>query len=598
MEILVRGGGGNIPSLFASIKGNENISLQYISNNNKVSNSITFTSDNDTYNSILFAGNNTEFTGTLYLHPAITNLKFASKKSVITNISIPNVEINTGKDRDVNPFVKSRNMKIICFYLPDNKDFGRLNINGNVTVDLINNCKKPTYLSFTEINKSSMYSLAVHDKIDLIINKYNDNYYSKCKCKCHKNNTKLLRNININCEEYKENTANKFTTLSCTATAKWQNGESVFEYVLKCSNCNNKQIKTKSSLKHGIEHYTKYGKYFWTSDEIFKQLSQQSCSKCKYNFNKTKINIATKSSSYLMFHDKHVDARKRLWSLCCSTCNNAFCKLEVVKTYERENVPTIEYDGTIDDLKLKISTYKDYICTKCNMLNSPIEIPQTQLILYNNYISDKNCIYTGNIKSDGSYFGTYDLYCNECGFHTPSINHGTNSLLTNENDIINKFKEKNGESDKCTKCNTTFDKNTFAPNNTIKQANISFYPYYDAGKNAYCKFISHINLPISIPPDTVYPAFTSSLDNYIAAIKEQYIGKICNSKLIVPNLKRNNGCGARLVSAVYRDKDGSFKYVDVDDCTIKDEEAVPEIDLPGGGFDVPPPEAQRLIIEA
>ena len=48
--------------------------------------------------------------------------------------------------------IKPKNPRVICLYFPDNTDFGKLNINGNITVNLINNCKKSTYLTFTGMN--------------------------------------------------------------------------------------------------------------------------------------------------------------------------------------------------------------------------------------------------------------------------------------------------------------------------------------------------------------------------------------------------------------------------------------------------------------
>ena len=169
----VGGGSNNIPSVLASIKGNCNISLQYLPSNGKVSNSITFSGDNSNYK------------GILYLHPGINDLIFTSENSVINNINVPNTIPNNGKDKDTKPFIKTSNYKLISLILPDNSNFGKLNINGKLTVNLINNHNKPTYLTFTEINKSSKYSLAVHDKIDLRIIK--NNY----------NKRKLLIDINI-----------------------------------------------------------------------------------------------------------------------------------------------------------------------------------------------------------------------------------------------------------------------------------------------------------------------------------------------------------------------------------------------------------------
>ena len=182
-------GSNNVPSILASIKGEGNISLQYLPTNSKVSDSISF------------SGNNSKYTGTLYLHPGINNLMFTSENSVISNINVPDTIINNGKDKDTKPFVKTNDFKLISLYLPDNSKFGKLNINGKLTVSLLNKHNKQTYLTFTEINKSSQYSLAVHDKIDLRIDKYN---HSK---------KKLLRDINITDGSNNQKQSNNSTSI-------------------------------------------------------------------------------------------------------------------------------------------------------------------------------------------------------------------------------------------------------------------------------------------------------------------------------------------------------------------------------------------------
>ena len=297
--------------------------------------------------------------------------------------------------------------------------------------------------------------------------------------------------------------------------------------------------------------------------------------------NNTDIQIITiplvRYSSYLKFEEGHVDARKRLWSLCCTTCNDVLCKLEVsgVKTYDR-SVTTIGYDGTINDLVLQVNSNCAYIptcnnsqCTSKGKSHTYTKIDQTDISKYNDYISTHNCVYTG-IGSNG-YIGTYDLYCNKCGYHTPSIIR--NDLLTTGQKILNEFKKNNNNLETCTKCKTTFDDNTFA--NTIKQATIDFYPFEH--KFAYCNFKTHSYSCICIirncyPIEKGYPNFTNNPEDYIQAIKKYYIGKTCTGGIQYwDETTPEDGCGARWVNAIYYGQDHKFHYIDVDDCCIQSE---------------------------
>ena len=65
----------NAKYILSGIKGSDNISLQ--SQNSNVP------------TSLMFSGDNREFTGTLYLHPAINELYFLNQESIINNINIP-----------------------------------------------------------------------------------------------------------------------------------------------------------------------------------------------------------------------------------------------------------------------------------------------------------------------------------------------------------------------------------------------------------------------------------------------------------------------------------------------------------------------------
>ena len=799
------GGSNNIYSVLASIKGNCNISLQYLPTNSKVSDSISF------------SGNNSKYTGTLYLHPGINNLMFSNENSVISSINVPDTIINNGKDKDTKPFVKTNDFKLISLYLPDNSKFGKLNINGKLTVSLLNKHNKQTYLTFTEINKSSQYSLAVHDKIDLRIDKYNhskkkllrdinitdgsnnqkqsnnsntiqqvappvsikDQIISELKKYIDvqiknlnktlnqntSNNSELsttvdglkrtvasnttdiislnkvicgnemlsydneknidkritgldgtvgdeenglvkdvnvlktnigndINTINNNITTINSTTGNLSTNINALKTAVGEVGDKSLQEQIgntegknplqdqittlnnQINNEENGLVKDVSELKINIGNdintindnitainttigkddteglkskiktiennigtipedkddlqtqiitldnqinneengvvkdvnvlKTNIGNDIDTINNNIKEIKEKTIGEddtkglrkriktvedsigtidetklVDLMKNNTDIQIITiplvRYSSYLKFEEGHVDARKRLWSLCCTTCNDVLCKLEVsgVKTYDR-SVTTIGYDGTINDLVLQVNSNCAYIptcnnsqCTSKGKSHTYTKIDQTDISKYNDYISTHNCVYTG-IGSNG-YIGTYDLYCNKCGYHTPSIIR--NDLLTTGQKILNEFKKNNNNLETCTKCKTTFDDNTFA--NTIKQATIDFYPFEH--KFAYCNFKTHSYSCICIirncyPIEKGYPNFTNNPEDYIQAIKKYYIGKTCTGGIqFWDETTPEDGCGARWVNAIYYGQDHKFHYIDVDDCCIQSE---------------------------
>ena len=836
------GGSNNIYSVLASIKGNCNISLQYLPTNSKVSDSISF------------SGNNSKYTGTLYLHPGINNLMFSNENSVISSINVPDTIINNGKDKDTKPFVKTNDFKLISLYLPDNSKFGKLNINGKLTVSLLNKHNKQTYLTFTEINKSSQYSLAVHDKIDLRIDKYN---HSKKKLlrdinitdgsnkQKQSNNSNTIQQVvppvsikdqiilelkkyidvqikNLN-KTLNQNTSNnselsttvdglKRTVASNTTdiislnkvicgnemlsydneknidkritgldgtvgdeenglikdinalkTAVGEVGDKSLQEQIgntegknplqdqittlnnQINNEENGLVKDINALKadvgevgdktlqnqintindnitainttigkddtEGLKSKIKtiennIGTIPEDKDDLQTQIITldnqinneenglvKDVSELKTNIGEVKISdlstsvtnlqstIGDKTSksgifqdidtinnnikeikeetigendtkglrkriktvednigtiktitegestsivplqkqidtintaigendtkglrkriktvedsigkidadklvdlnsikdllyakSYLKFESDHVDARKRLWRLCCSTCEEVICKLEVLKTYDRD-IPTVTYDGTLNDLRAKANMFHDTNCT-CNKFHFGVEsITQDQIDVYKEYISTHNCVYTGDYNNNSYYYGTYDLYCNNCGYHK-KIDHYEEKLLDSGQEILNKFKENNNNLETCTKCKTTFDDNTFA--NTITQATIVFFSFNPTYKDAHCNFKTHSfnNMYIikyGYPEEGKYPDFTETLETYIKAIKDNYIGKTCTGGISYKTTTHEDGCGARWVSAMYRGQDNKLHYVDVDDCTIKD----------------------------
>ena len=145
-------------------------------------------------------------------------------------------------------------------------------------------------------------------------------------------------------------------------------------------------------------------------------------------------------SSYLTFDD-HVDARKRLWSLRCSNCSNPICKFEVNKYYDR-SIPTITYNGTIEDLINKVND-KDYsTCTNCSISFQNIIINTRNINKFNQFIQTNNCVYTFEYN-DIIKFVTYDLYCNVCGIHLKSIDNRTDaqkaSLATILKDLHSRY---------------------------------------------------------------------------------------------------------------------------------------------------------------
>ena len=262
-------------------------------------------------------------------------------------------------------------------------------------------------------------------------------------------------------------------------------------------------------------------------------------------------------SSYLTFDD-HVDARKRLWSLRCSNCSNPICKFEVNKYYDR-SIPTITYNGTIEDLINKVND-KDYsTCTNCSISFQNIIINTRNINKFNQFIQTNNCVYTFEYN-DIIKFVTYDLYCNVCGIHLKSIDNRTDDLLDTGEEILNKFKSNNSNSNKCinNKCNGTFTSTTFIPEKTIKQSIIDFYPFSD-DKEAYCNFVKHSDYYMQLIDD-----LTGDLSIDINRIKTEYIGKKHGA---------DSTCGARWVGAIYPNENRSvWTYVDVDDCKIIDDE--------------------------
>ena len=260
-------------------------------------------------------------------------------------------------------------------------------------------------------------------------------------------------------------------------------------------------------------------------------------------------------SSYLTF-DEHVDARKRLWSLRCSTCNDPICKIEVDPYYERA-IPTLAYNGTLDDLISKVNSDNIPVCKNSSCASRDIPhtlaaINQTDLFNFNNFIQTNNCVYTFQ------WCGTYDLYCNVCGIHFKSIDHGGNDLLDTGGKILNKLKdEKDNNITQCTNCNTTFTSTTFTPENTIKQSIIRFYPF-NSVKDVCCNFVKHTGYS-----DKLIGYVVGTLDTNINKIKTNYIGKKHGGDSI---------CGAKWVGVVYKDASNNCQYVDVDDCKIIEDE--------------------------
>ena len=93
----------NVASVLASIIGSSNISIQCHPSNKTV------------FNKIVFEGDNSNFTGTLQLHPSITDVVFKTEKSVISNLSIPEVIPNP---QYVVPSTEKVNTNKICVRKP------------------------------------------------------------------------------------------------------------------------------------------------------------------------------------------------------------------------------------------------------------------------------------------------------------------------------------------------------------------------------------------------------------------------------------------------------------------------------------------------
>ena len=750
----VKLGSNNIPSILASIKGNCNISLQYLPSNNRILNSISF------------SGNNSNYNGTLYLPSEINNITFTNKKSVISNIGIPSIIPNKGKNKESKHFALQQRIKMVNMYLPNNSKFGTLNVDGRFKLCLMHKNNTPIHLSFAEI-KNPNNALFISSKVQVSISKNN-------------NNNKTLRNINItdcsnislqpgnissnvininkptninkltyeftlkkNKEELK---STKKTTLKQTAKDSYDisslnisgldnitlvnicdlldslqeagNKQEILSNIINNINkmntdtlsnintmdggtlyhlCNvlgkllldkvTKEILFNISKMDGgalcwlsnvlgklpsdkitteiLSNISKMdgGTLCWLSDVLGKLLSNKVTTEIFSNISKmdgetlywlsdvlsklpsdkidmlyntlnnqtnnidddlvvdsnndlqsqineknnkiskmkaceeggqivpfqNKIdlmksstdmqnaikdiiykNIVMTATSYLTFKTDHVDARKRLWRLCCYTCKKPICIFEAcTKTYNR-NIPTIEYNGTIRDLMAQANSFHDANCT-CNKFHLGVEpITTKNKKAYKEYISTHNCVYTG--KWSSGYCGTYDLYCNNCGYHK-KIDHGEGKLLDSGQEILNKFKENNNNLEICTKCKTTFYDNTFA--NTIKQATIDFYPFEH--KFAYCNFKTHSYSCICIirncyPIEKGYPNFTNNPEDYIQSIKKYYIGKTCTGGIQYwDETTPEDGCGARWVNAIYYGQDHKFHYINVDDCCIQSE---------------------------
>ena len=575
--------------------------------------------------SITFAGDNSGFTGTFFLHPAITRIVFEKEESVIGNLSIPDAFPNNSC-KCINNYQNLQ--KNINIYFPNNGRFGNLNVLCNSKVILNSFGYHKSNLYFLNI-KHFPNNFSVADNISLIQLKYKtyglqdininttqnvikmkENYYkalinrdektiqtiikdkNKIKRNLIKTQEKLTsteKDLNNTCKELQNtkqelrNTVQDLTNTKntlATTTEELKNTDNMLQTNIRTNTnnitkINNKIGEVKVEKVEGVDRIISLQTQINTINEetIGKDETVGLRKRIKELENYINANIPIVTipmtsyySSYLKF-EEHVDARRRLWSLSCSTCSNPICKFEVHKYYDR-SIPTITYNGTIDDLVSKVnSDISACTVSTCAAKDKPhtfAKIDQTEILKYTKFIQKNNCVYTGYYDYEfNDYSSAYDLYCNVCGIHFPSINHGTNDLLDTGEKILNKLKEQNSNSDKCTnaKCTGTFDKTTFDPNNTIKQSIINFYPLDSENGNAFCNFIKHKN---NISYDyQLLDNLTGPFSSGINRIKTDYIGKKhCDDSI----------CGARWVGAIYPNENYSvWIYLDVDDCKIIDE---------------------------
>ena len=529
----------------------------------------------------------------MYLHPSVTTIVFEKEESVISNISIPDVFPNNSCKCINN---QHNLQKSINIYLPNDGKFGNLNIFCNSKIILNSFCYHKSNLYFLNI-KHFENNFSVADNISLVQLKYRtyglqdininttqnvikmkENYYKALINRIEdkltdteqelKNTTQELTNTKNVLQTNIETVSGNVNTLKITVGDNTDSIQEINDKIGEVKVEDDKVVPLQTQINTINEETIEKDE----TVELRKRIKELE-NYINANIPIVTIPMTSYYSSYLTF-DEHVDARKRLWSLRCSTCNDPICKIEVDPYYERA-IPTLAYNGTLDDLISKVNSDNIPVCKNSSCASRDIPhtlaaINQTDLFNFNNFIQTNNCVYTFQ------WCGTYDLYCNVCGIHFKSIDHGGNDLLDTGGKILNKLKdEKDNNITQCTNCNTTFTSTTFTPENTIKQSIINFYPYFN-NKTAYCNFVKHDGtsnyvyiITNGYPEGGKYSDFTSNPETYIKAIKDNYIGKICTGGSSSSGSKVDT-CGARWVGAIYIAQDGSWNYIDVADCPIKD----------------------------
>ena len=194
------------------------------------------------------------------------------------------------QQKTVSKFVKSGSQRIFDIYMPNHSKFGNLNISpGNINILFMNKKNKEVCLQFNEIKdpgKRLYLSQSVHiDELSKYDNYYNKNKH-KCKCRCHKNNFKLLRDININCEGYndyyeskQQNTVEEIT-LTCIATGNydWNRANNPNETISGTPNI----IKYYLTGSCGHTFNLKEKEYYFNVDNIFTKITSSEIQEIPY----------------------------------------------------------------------------------------------------------------------------------------------------------------------------------------------------------------------------------------------------------------------------------------------------------------------------
>ena len=284
----------NAKYILSGIKGSDNISLQ--SQNSNVP------------TSLMFSGDNREFTGTLYLHPAINELYFLNQESIINNINIPKLKDSNKK-------------KCITIGLPDNSSYYKnVKIPSNLSIKFDNNPKKYMLINKLHVLKDSRF---VVNNFPLILGKQVSD---------------IKTNLNITSGNYK---ANPLTTIiNCIATARYDEeiGDSIFEYTLSCNKCSTtidplvcKYCDTSLSelLSHTGAVNPGNKQYFLDKGYVLHKLLNSGNTKCsnlscKYNFDKSKINMKLQSELSITEEDIVDETTKNTFVIqnkySCSAC--------------------------------------------------------------------------------------------------------------------------------------------------------------------------------------------------------------------------------------------------------------------------------------